>query len=250
MSTNFQAFKRLVNLSKQEIGRVVLHQYSERMDIKNEGLAVRTLIRIVDSALQLSREQGFQALRLRDLSDAVGLSMNRLYRYVRNKDDLLHLIQSYGHTMNARILLDQIQAVHHPLERLRVAVRTQLWLSEVLQDWFLFWHLEARTMAAAGKQQAIQAELSMEELFCNIIRTGQRQGIFRAVDPELTAAVLKAMLQEWYLMRWKYEERQIDVETYGRFVQALIERHLLSEGKPDAGPPQPLDLCQSDWQES
>jgi AcrR family transcriptional regulator len=236
MSTNFQAFKRLVNLSKQEVGRVVLHHYSEHRDSQQEGLAVRTLIRIVDSALKLSREKGFQVLRLRDLSEATGLSMTRLHSYVRDKDDLLHLIQSYGHTLNARILLDQIQDVHEPRERLHVAMRTQLWLSEVLQDWFLFWHLERRAMTAAEKQQDMQAELSLEELFCNIIRTGQRQGIFRAVDPELTAAVLKAMLQEWYLMRWKYAERRIEVETYGAFVQALIERHLLPAGGPAANP--------------
>ena len=228
MSLTFQAFNRLVNLARQEVGRTVLYHYGERTrSSKYEGLAVSPLIKIIDSALSLSREKGFQALRLWDLSVATGLSFSNLYVYIRSKDDLLHLIQTYGYTLNARILLDQLQNVHNPLERLRVATRTYLWLSEVLQDWFFFTYMEARNMTAEEKAQAIQAELSMEELFCNIIRTGQRQGIFRDTDPQLSATLLIAMLQDWYLERWKYAARNLDVETYGAFVQGLIERHLL-----------------------
>ncbi|MFO1433700.1 MAG: TetR/AcrR family transcriptional regulator [Candidatus Competibacteraceae bacterium] len=226
MNSEFQAFKRLVSLSRQETGRIVLHQSSESMAIQEEGLAVRTLLKLIDNTLKLSREKGFQDVRLRDLSETLGLSLSQLHHYVRDKKALLQLIQRYGHTLNARVLLDQIQEIHAPWQRLCVAVRTQLWLSEILPDWFLFWHLQLHTMTSAEKQQAIQAELSMEELFCNIIRTGQRQNVFQEVDPELTAAALKALLQDWYLQRWKYEERGVDVETYRAFLQTLLERQV------------------------
>lgn len=226
MNSEFQAFKRLVSLSRQEIGRIVLHQSSEPMAIEEEGLAVRTLLKLIDNTLKLSREKGFQAVRLRDLSETLGLSLSQLHHYVRDKKELLQLIQRYGHTLNARVLLDQIQEIHPPWQRLCVAVRTQLWLSEILLDWFLFWHLQLYGMTLAERQQAIQAELSVEELFCNIIRTGQHQHIFQEVDPELTAAALQALLQDWYLRRWKYEDCGVDVETYGAFVQVLLERQL------------------------
>lgn len=241
MNSEFQAFKRLVSLARQEIGHIVLHQSSEPIAIQEEGLAVRTLLKIIDQTLKLSREKGFQAVRLRDLSEALDLHLSQLHHYIRDKKELLQLIQRYGHTLNARVLLDQIQDIHPPWQRLCVAVRTQLWLSEVLPDWFLFWHLAMHTMTPLERQQAIQAELSVEELFCNIIRTGQRQGVFQDIDPELTAAVLKAMLQDWYLMRWKYEERGVDVEAYGAFVQALLERQLQpAEANPDlTGPAGP-----------
>ncbi len=226
MNSEFQAFKRLVSLSRQETGRIVLHQSSEPMAIQEEGLAVRTLLKLIDNTLKLSSEKGFQAVRLRDLGETLGLSLSQLHHYIRDKKALLQLIQRYGHTLNARVLLDQIQEIHPPWPRLCVAVRTQLWLSEILPDWFLFWHLQLHSMTLAERQQVIQAELSVEELFCNIIRTGQRQNVFQEVDPELTATALKALLQDWYLRRWKYEDRGVDVETYGAFVQALLERQL------------------------
>ncbi|MFY9828509.1 MAG: hypothetical protein WAK69_07820, partial [Rhodoplanes sp.] len=53
---------------------------------------------------------------------------------------------------------------------------------------------------------------------------------FRETDPRLTSALLKAMIQDWYLKGWKYRELKTDVETFADFVQDLIERHLLPEG--------------------
>lgn len=230
MSPDLQAFRRLVNLSKQEVGRVVFHQYADRIRIKKEPLAVRNLIKIVDAALVLSNQKGFHAMSLKELSAAAGLSMGGLYAYIRTKEELSHLIQSFGYTMSVRILLDQLKDIHAPLEQLRIAVRTHLFLSEILQEWFFFAYMEAKNMAAKEKQHALQAELSTEELFCNIIIAGQRQGVFREIDPRLSAALLQAMLQDWFLKRWKYQKHQIDVETYASFLQSLMEKHLL----PDA----------------
>jgi AcrR family transcriptional regulator len=228
MNSTFQAFKRLVNLSKQEIGRVIIHHHcGERITLKNEGLAVRNLTKLVETTLKLSNENGFATVKLRDIGAEADLSMNELYTLVRSKNDLTYLIQDYGNTLNARILLDQIQDIHDPLERLRVAVRTHLWLSEILEDWFFFCYMEARHMSAKEKQRIMQTELSIEELFCNIIRTGQQQGVFRSIDPQLIAALLQATLQDWYLKRWKYRERKVDVETYGNFLQDALERYLL-----------------------
>jgi len=229
MNMTLQAFRRLVNLSKQEVGRVFFTQYMDRMRMKRDSLAVRNLMKIVDATLVLSKSKGFQAMSLQDLSTETGLGLASLHTYIRNKDDLLQLIQGFGQMMNARILLDQLKDIHGPLEQLRVAVRTQLLLSEILQDWFFFSYMETKHMNAEERQQAMQTDLSAEELFTNIIHSGQRQGVFRDADPQLSAALLQAIMQDWFLKRWKYRQRQVDVETYITFVQALFERHLLAQ---------------------
>ena len=45
---------------------------------------------------------------------------------------------------------------------------------------------------------------------------------------ELTGAVIKAMLQDWYLKRWKYARRNVSVEKYAAFVMDLVETYLCS----------------------
>jgi AcrR family transcriptional regulator len=227
MNMTLQAFRRLVYLCRQEVGRVIFNQYADHIDLKKEPLAVRNLMKIVDATLRLSNHRSFQTISLQDLSAATDLSMAKLHTYIRSKEELQELVQSFGHAVSARILLDQLKDIPTPLEQLWAAVRTQLFLHEVLHDWFYFSYMESRNLNAEDKQQALQTELSTEELFTNIISAGQRQGIFRDTDPQLSAALLQASMQDWFLKRWKYQQREVDVEAFATFVQALFERHLL-----------------------
>jgi hypothetical protein len=67
----------------------------------------------------------------------------------------------------------------------------------------------------------------MEKVFSDVIDKGISAGLFAPVDRELTAAVIKAMLQDWYLKRWKYRGRKVTVEDYGQFLMDFVESHLL-----------------------
>jgi hypothetical protein len=60
------------------------------------------------------------------------------------------------------------------------------------------------------------------------LKDGQKKGIFRPVEMELAGAALKAMLQDWYLKRWKYARRKVTVEKYAAFLVDLIETYLNS----------------------
>jgi len=42
-------------------------------------------------------------------------------------------------------------------------------------------------------------------------------------DPQLTASVIKAMVQDWYLKRSKYASRKISVDQYARFILQFVE---------------------------
>ncbi len=56
------------------------------------GLAtsqLRRLRRIVDVAVRLAEQGGFEAVRLRDVAEASDVSLGTLYRYFRSKEDIL-----------------------------------------------------------------------------------------------------------------------------------------------------------------
>lgn len=48
--------------------------------------------RVVSVAVELTRAEGFEALTVRRLADAVGAGATSLYTYVRDKDDLVDLV--------------------------------------------------------------------------------------------------------------------------------------------------------------
>ena len=105
-------------------------------------------------------------------------------------------------------------------------IQTHLFLSEVMQPWFYFAYMETKNLAKQEHKKAIQAELATEKLLIDIMKEGQDKGFFKAINMELTGAVIKAMLQDWYLKRWKYARRNVSVEKYAAFVVDLVETYL------------------------
>ena len=224
---NFETFKSLVRISKEDICRELFLENKSSIKIKKEGVAIKNLVRIFDAALHLSNKKGFFAMSLRDLSAATGLSMGALYSYFNSKEELLDMLQRQGRTVITRVLVDQLKGVDDPWERMKRAIQTHLYLTEVMQSWFYFAYMETKNLKKKEQMLAIEAELFTENIFSEIIEQGIKEGVFVDVNQELTAAAIKAMLQDWYLKRWKYAGRQVSVDDYARFLMDFVSAYFL-----------------------
>jgi AcrR family transcriptional regulator len=221
----FETFKGLVSLSMEDLCRELFLDNRESIKIKKEGVAVKNLVKILDAALTLSNEKGFAAMSLRDLSAKAGLSMGALYTYFSSKEELLQMIQRQSAVV-VQVLLDQIEGIEDPLSKLKRVIQSHLFLSEVMQPWFYFAYMETKNLAKQEHKKAIEAELATEKLLIDIMKEGRDKGDFKAINMELAGAVIKAMLQDWYLKRWKYARRNVSVEKYAAFVIDLVETYL------------------------
>jgi len=221
----FNAFKDVVSLSMEDMSRELFQDNRQRIKIKKEPVAVKNLVKILNAALKLSNTKGFAAMSLRDLSREAGLSMGALYTYFTSKEELLHMIQHQCMVV-FKVLLDQIEGIEDPRVRLRRLIQGHLYLSEVMQPWFYFSYMETKNLAKSEQKKAIEGELYTEKLVTDIIAEGQDKRVFKEVDTELVGAVVKAMLQDWYLKRWKYAKRKVTVETYAGFVVDIVEAYL------------------------
>ncbi len=227
MTRSLQEFERRIKPYKQEIWSEIFHANPDLIKVSKEKTAVRNLEKIVDATLRLSNKKGFHAMSLRELSAEAGMSMGGLYAYIRNKDDLVELIHNHGRALALRFLEQQLRDVDDPCEKLRVAIRSYVFLCQVMRPWFHFTYMEARSLSDKGRKQVMEAEMISDGIFTDIIVAGQEQGVFRRINPRLSSALLKAMIQDWYLKGWKYRELKVDVESFADFLQDLIERHLM-----------------------
>ena len=236
MIQDFDSFKAELRLSKEEICRELYQENTDKIRIKKEATATRNLARIIDSTLTLANSKGFHAMTLRDLCADSGLSMGGLYAYIRNKDDLIHLIQSHGFKLTRRTVLHYISGIDDPLEKLTQAVRAHVFLSELIRPWFYFSYMEAKSLPAVEKQNAIATEREIETIFCEIVTEGIEQGKFRNINPRLLSSLIKAMMQDWYLKRRKYRDQGVSVETFADQIRDLLQCYLLPGGQPGALP--------------
>ena len=54
----------------------------------------------------------------------------------------------------------------------------------------------------------------MENAIFKHITHVNEKGLCTCTNPDFVAAMLKAMLQEWYLKSWKYQQKNINADQY------------------------------------
>jgi AcrR family transcriptional regulator len=226
----YEEFSKTFILSIEDICRDICRDQQYSIKIKNEEVAIKNLVIIFNATLELSNRKGFQAMSLRDLSEKTGLSLGALYAYFSSKEELLDIIMSQGWRIIDKALTRQIDPEKDPRERLRAAIQTHLYLSEMLQPWFFFSFMEAKNLPAEQIKKIIRSEHFTEKIFADILQDGVNKGIFAIKEKELmlTASLIKAILQDWYLKRWKYIRRGETIDEYARFAIDSIEKLIVS----------------------
>ena len=235
---NYAEFEKRVGISVHDFCMETFARNRSGIRIKKEKTAVKNLARIFDATLKIANQKGFQAMTIRDLSNETGLSMGALYAYFPGKEELLEMLQGQARQIVKRILEESISTEAEPVARLRAAIRTHLYLTECMQPWFYFSYMETRHLTGSEREQAIASELYTEHLLSDILRQGEEQGVFVAGDHQLTASLIKAMLQDWYLKRWKYAKRKVSVDRYAQSVLEFVEAVVLA---PESGSSMPRE---------
>jgi len=226
MELTFTQFIRDTSVSIEDICRDFYLRNRESIKIKKEAVAVKNLVTILNTTLRLSVEMGFQSMTLRDLSRGSELSMGALYNYFSSKDELFKIIHLNGMTLITNILIRQIEGEKAPDLRLKNAIRIHLYLSEIMPQWFYFLYMETKNLKKEDRKIPMESELFTEKIFIDILKDGIKSKIYLRKDPMLTASMIKAMLQDWYLKRWKYTKRNVTVDQYASFMIEFIESYI------------------------
>ncbi len=224
---NYNDFRKLKIISNEDICRNIFNENSQSIKIKKEERAVKNLLNIYNATLKLSSEKGFSAMSLRNLCRETGLSMGALYSYFSTKEDLLNIIRKQSQHLISKVMLEMIERTEAIQEKLRAAIKSHLYLSETMPEWFIFFFMETRTMKKEEQKKAIASELFTEKIFIDILEEGNKQKVFSVENPVLMASVIKPMLQDWYLKRWKYSRRKVSVDEYAVFVINFVEKFVM-----------------------
>jgi TetR/AcrR family transcriptional regulator, cholesterol catabolism regulator len=225
-SMTYAEFNKIVTLSKKDIYQETIAENRETMRVKKEKTVVKNLEKIFGAVLKISNRKGFKAMSMRDLSRESGLSMGALYTYFSSKDELVEMLQNQQRAVSARILKERVGHEQTSQGKLKAAIFTHLYLSEAMQPWYYFSFMEAKNLSKVERDKAVGSDLNLERVFADIISQGQTAGVFAQRDSQLTASVIQAMLQDWYLKRNKYAKRNITVDQYAEFVLEFLKRFL------------------------
>ncbi|MCJ2014767.1 TetR/AcrR family transcriptional regulator [Methylobacterium sp. J-076] len=211
--------------STEAICARILERHRDRVSVRKPHLATANLARIIEAVLKLSSRQSFHEMSLRDLARVSGLSMGGLYSYFDNKNTLLVMILTEVSETVGAVLRDAPAGLDaDPAAHLRWLIDTHIRLTEAMQPWFVFAFMEAKGFPAAARAFATESELATERIFADVLARGVAQGVFTVPDIDLTAALIKPLLQDWYVKRAKYRKRGTPIHAYVAGVIAFVER--------------------------
>jgi TetR/AcrR family transcriptional regulator, cholesterol catabolism regulator len=228
-------FQARFDLSMESLCVRILERHKATIRVRKPAVAIANLARIVDTTLTLANAKGFHSMSLRDLAEHTGLSMGALYAYFDSKDTLLMMILGQVVGAAEEVLAHPPANLEGgPAARLRWLLETHLYLTETMQPWFVFAYMEAKAFPREGRDLAVASELMTEQLIAETLAEGVRAGCFVVADVEMTAALIKPLLQDWYVKRAKHRRRGITPERYALSVVEFVEAAIGAQVNPMA----------------
>lgn len=127
---------------------------------KDRDLVEKRQDQIVQGALSLFYEKGFNRSSIREIAYACGMSMGQLYHYISSKDDILFLVHKYMHELVVKTLISSgLDSIKDPRGRLVHAVRTTLELMAEHPKLFQFVYTESKHLG----REHLRAILAMDD---------------------------------------------------------------------------------------
>jgi len=213
----------------------ILARHRATISVQKPHVAVANLMRVIDATLTLSNRHGFHAMTLRELAKESGLSMGGLYSYFDNKETLLSMIlEEVSATVNEVLNAPPAEVTRTASDHLDWLIETHIRVTDAMRPWFTFAFMEAKAFPAKSRHMAVESEAATERIFAAVLEQGHKRGEFRIVDVDLTAALIKPVVQDWYVKHAKYYKRGIAVD---QFVAAATRFVAAATGRRDAGEP-------------
>lgn len=194
----------------------------------NRRVAPQRREQIVQAAIQCLARDGYARLTMKTLAQEAGLSQGILHYYFADKAAILAaVLESVTADLNHR--LHQAQQAHlaTPKERLQAVVRTcletartcpELW-RVLIQLWGEMMHDEHLSAINVGLYTTMRRQIAA------LLMLGVRQGAFRRVNVEETAAVILGLV-DGMALQLTFDPQAIPMETAVTCCCEAVERFL------------------------
>jgi AcrR family transcriptional regulator len=185
--------------------------YGRKSEIKNKDLVEKRRLQICKAAAKLFTKNGYHRTSVKEIAKASKISIGSLYDYIHNKEDILYFFyEQYVHDLERRIE-EAAQGAQNPGQELRAALMAYLDTVDLFQDYVLFFYQESKYMKKKDLADVLKVELSIMNVFIDIVRKGDRK-YFSVKDPFLFSMFVSLLTCGWALRRWNL--KGYSAETY------------------------------------
>ncbi|GAB4283110.1 MAG: TetR/AcrR family transcriptional regulator [Deferrisomatales bacterium] len=180
---------------------------------------------IVDAAVHLFFEVGYEGASLRDLAARVGINKATIYHYFESKEEILfHIVREVGQEL-LRGVREAASRPGSPLDRLEAMIRFQIGYMEGHVEQVKVLVEEKKSLRADLQKTSKATESEILRLYKEVLNQCEAGGQVRPVH--LTTAAFGILGQINWLYHWYRPEGPLPIRELADQVVALLFRGLL-----------------------
>lgn len=181
---------------------------------------VKTKETIRRAAIKRIYQHGFEAMKLRDLADDVGIQAGSLYNYIRYKEDFLYLLLKEVLVELLEGLAKELDGAKTPLAALDSFIAFHLRWHTARREEVFIGNMELRSLSGPHSTEIVALRDTYEKKLRGILDWGNKEKIWQVRDSKIATYGIIAMLTgvcTWYRPRGRLSQDQI-IETYRELV--------------------------------
>jgi DNA-binding transcriptional regulator YbjK len=160
--------------------------------------------KIVISAARLIVKKGFLKTSVRDIAEYCGISMGKLYYYLKSKNDILTLFLAYSTSTSDA---SNKQMVKKLMKKKAVPALKEMMIQAInylddTQDVQVFWSQEARNLNKRNLRRLLKTNSMATLIFQKILEKGNEEGVFDVKEPAMVAQNIQMICEMWATRRW------------------------------------------------
>jgi AcrR family transcriptional regulator len=179
---------------------------------------------VLDAAVKVMGRNGFHQMSMQDLATEAKVSVGLIYKCFGGKEALL--LATIVRILD--LFRDQLAPViaaagDDVVDQLTAGVRRYVQIVDENLDGVVLTYRESRTLGAPGRSQIKDLEIASAAPLRAVIEDGIAQGVFRAVDVDLTVFDIMLLAHGWALKHCHFGM----IYSIDRYI-ALQTRHVLT----------------------
>ncbi|MBL7225391.1 MAG: TetR family transcriptional regulator [Desulfobacteraceae bacterium] len=185
-----------------------MERYKQKLTVLDQITdADKVRKKIIDAASALYVKKGFNATSIQEISETAAVSLPVTYHYVKKKSEIMRMIMEDVLDIFRDNLLRKIRGIDDPEEKLAIAVTLYFRVVDQQREKALLIYQKSNSLDRASKARIMQLEVEVSNIFCEMIKEGITQGVFRKVDVDLAAYNIIIAAHMWVLKRWHFKKR-------------------------------------------
>jgi AcrR family transcriptional regulator len=168
---------------------------------RRERKKLETRQSLMEAALRLFSESGYDATTVKDITDAADVAKGTFFNYFETKETILPAIAARRLEQLKEALTIERGAPASPVARIKLALRL------VAEDPLCEQQLAQRLFAAIMRHRDVNPGHALRDLLAEQVRQGQKEGEIRGdLDPVYLAGVIRSLFFQ-QLVIWHHGHR-------------------------------------------